>query len=100
MPMKPNMGDGLAMRSPTIEEDREKYVPIIKDFRKEVDSLIQRVTNDNSRYAREDDINPHTYKTREPRDQVRIHLINAKMWAGKILEALDNPFPKELADKA
>jgi hypothetical protein len=31
---------------------------------------------------------------------VRAKLIEAKMWAGKMLEALDNPFPPELADKA
>jgi hypothetical protein len=42
----------------------------------------------------------HAYGAHEARDQVRIHLINAKMWAGKILEALGNPFPPELADKA
>lgn len=28
------------------------------------------------------------------------NLIEAKMWAGKMLEALGTPFPAELADKA
>jgi hypothetical protein len=32
--------------------------------------------------------------------EVRINLTNATMWAGKTLEALGNPFPAELADKA
>lgn len=32
--------------------------------------------------------------------QVIHNLIQAKMWAGKMLEGLGNPFPAELADKA
>ena len=31
---------------------------------------------------------------------VKTKLQEAKMWAGKILEELGSPFPKELADKA
>jgi hypothetical protein len=31
---------------------------------------------------------------------VRTKLQEAKMWAGKVLEAVGNPFPAELADKA
>lgn len=31
---------------------------------------------------------------------VRTKLQESKMWAGKILEVLGNPFPPELADKA
>jgi len=30
----------------------------------------------------------------------RTKLQEAKMWAGKVLEAVGNPFPAELADKA
>jgi hypothetical protein len=46
------------------------------------------------------EIVPNAFDTREATDQVRIHLVAAKMWAGKILEGLGNPFPAELADRA
>jgi hypothetical protein len=32
--------------------------------------------------------------------QAIVHLINAKMWLGKMLEGKGNSFPAELADKA
>ena len=89
-------GIGQVMRSPTLEEERERLVPEIKEFRKTVDGLIRRVTMPPT----PDSIAPHAFGTREPVDQVRIHLIDAKMWAGKILEALGNPFPAELADSS
>ncbi len=32
--------------------------------------------------------------------QASIHTIEAKMWLGKMLEGIGNPFPAELADKS
>ena len=84
------------MRAPTIEEERERYVPLIKAFRQEIDALIQRVSTPKT----PDTLVPNEFQTQEAVAQVRINLTNAKMWSGKILEALDNPFPPELADKA
>lgn len=87
------------MRAPIIEEERERLVPVIKEFRQQIDALIQRVLciyNDAPKGA----ILVHAFQVREPRDQVRLKLTEAKMWAGKMLEALGNPFPPELADKA
>lgn len=87
-------------RAPTLEEERVKWVPIIKEFRQEIDVLIQRVPQSYYDAAPENALLISSHQTREARDQVRIHLIDAKMWAGKMLEGLGNPFPAELADKA
>lgn len=95
------LGPTGAMRAPTLDEEREIFVPRIKQFRKEVDGLIRRSSLRN--YNEESDgkeIVPNAFETQEAVMQVRIHLTSAKMWAGKILEFLGNPFPAELADKA
>jgi hypothetical protein len=95
------LGPVGVMRSPTPEEEREIFVPRIKQFRKEVDGLIRRASRRN--YNDESDgkeIVPNAFETQEAVTQVRIHLTSAKMWAGKILESLGNPFPADLADKA
>ena len=75
------------------------FVASIKKFRTEIDSNIQtaeeflsRPTDplkkvDNLDYKREMAL-------------VRTKLQEAKMWAGKVLEVVGNPFPAELADKA
>lgn len=86
-------------RAPSLDEERERLVPIIKEFRQQIDALIQRVSNAHND-ASANAIIINAFAAQEPRAQVRIHLIDAKMWAGKILEALGNPFPAELADKA
>lgn len=75
-------------RARSLAEERERLVPVIKDFRKSIDALIQTVPVVND------------YKTRQVSHVVEHKLIEAKMWAGKMLEALGNPFPAELADKA
>ena len=97
--MESTAGSLGAMRPPTLEEERERLVPIIKEFRQQIDALIQRVPQSYTE-APQDAIFINAFAAREPRDQVRIHLTSAKMWAGKILEALGNPFPAELADRA
>lgn len=76
-----------------LEKERECLTPIIKEFRKQVDALIQQ----NQKSFR-----PKVFKKdlEEAHTQVRIHLTNAKMWAGKMLESLGNQFPPELADKS
>lgn len=90
-----------AMRAPTIDEERERLVPIIKDFRKEVDALMQRVPGVKSeRTERCIQTSAYNPDFAEAYHQVRVHLVDAKMWAGKLLEHLGNPFPAELADKA
>jgi len=88
---------GSVSRGPTLEEERERMVPVIKEFRKEVDALIQQAKIDHTA-----PLHPHIFnqELEEAHRQVRISLTNAKMWAGKMLEALGNPFPPELADKA
>lgn len=88
-----------AFRSPTKEEELERLKPVIKEFRQSIDALIQRVPRSHNK-AVEGYILPHCFEASEPQANVRYHLTSAKMWAGKILEALDNPFPEELADKA
>ena len=65
----------------------------IKAFRVEIDALIQK--------ARSTSIKLNDYKLGHmAHELVEIHLIEAKMWLGKCLEAMGNPFPPELADKA
>ena len=100
MDMKQSSAALGAMRMPTPEEEREKYVPIIKEFRQSIDALIQRVPQSYSNPAPENALLINTFAAKEARDQVRLKLIEAKMWAGKMLEGLGNPFPAELADKA
>ena len=88
-------------RAPTLEEERAIFVPRIKQFRQDVDALIQRVSKlPPDQECSGGKIMPNAFSTQEPVAQVRIHLTDAKMWAGKILEALGNPFPAELADRA
>lgn len=86
-----------AFSSPSLEQERERLVPIIKEFRKMIDGLIQRthvpsIANPNS-------IVTYHYPAPLYIQQVETKLIEAKMWAGKILEVLGNPLPPELADK-
>lgn len=63
----------------------------IHTFRKQIDALVQCA-------ARMKDSRPE----KGGREVTLVHtkLQEAKMWAGKILEELGSPFPKELADKA
>ena len=95
MPQGNNLG---AMRAPTLEEERARLLEPIKDFRKQIDGLIGRVSTGNG-YER-GDLLPNNYQVREVARQVELKLIEAKMWAGKMLEGLGNPFPAELADRA
>jgi hypothetical protein len=93
---------GGASRPPSVEEERERLVPIIKEFRKSVDALIEKSTR-HPTSAVSGSICFHGYGaplTTQAEDQVRLKLTEAKMWAGKMLEGLGNPFPAELADKA
>lgn len=93
-----------ASRAPTLDEERDRLAPSIKAFRVQIDALIQQVPT--HRWASTMDgaktlaIGAHAPQANEAYDQVRINLTNAKMWAGKMLEGLGNPFPAELADKA
>ncbi len=67
----------------------------IKAFRVEVDALIQKAHALNVNYT-----NGKWCSKLEPDAEVYVHLIEAKMWLGKCLEAMGNEFPAELADKA
>ena len=89
-----SMGNNIGAYTPnTLEQERERHVPVIKDFRKDVDALIQRA-------ARGKEIGSGNYDVERVREEVSKKLQEAKMWAGKMLEALGNPFPAELADRA
>ena len=75
----------------TVEELKAKRV--------EIDALIQFIKNEQEN-GHEDvsmqDFELHSISSY----QTLVHLINAKMWIGKMLEALGNPFPAEFADKS
>jgi hypothetical protein len=81
----------------------EKAVSTIKDFRKSIDAQIviaeQLMGFDKTREATNHEAEIRKAGAREL-TLVRTKLQEAKMWAGKILEVLGNPFPAELADKA
>lgn len=66
----------------------------VHDFRKLIDANIQIAERDLS----SDESDRPDYKREMA--LVRTKLQEAKMWAGKILEVMGAPFPKELADKA
>lgn len=63
----------------------------IHEFRRQIDALIQAA-------GKMKDSRPE--KGRREIAIVYTKLQEAKMWAGKVLEELGSPFPKELADKA
>ena len=72
------------------ENDKSALVAEIKNFRKEIDALIQKADRlwlPDAVYHRQMGL-------------VKTKLEEAKMWAGKVLEKVGNPFPPELADKA
>lgn len=64
----------------------------IHDFRKAIDAVIQYSQDLQDEIGR----NPGGREI----SLVVTKLQEGKMWAGKILEAMGSPFPKELADKA
>jgi hypothetical protein len=97
--MNNNMSGAGAYAPNSLDNERERLVPLIKQFRKDVDALIQRTTRPEPQQETVTGNIRGVYAYFET-EQVRIKLIEAKMWAGKILEALGNPFPAELADKA
>ena len=77
--------------SPISKEEFSDFVADVKDFRVQMDAAVQRAETWLAK--------PQRYGQREMA-LVRTKLQEAKMWAGKILEAAGNPFPAELADKA
>lgn len=77
------------------EEAFGVFVADIKDFRKAVDALIQRA----ELYLDTSNGIPPMMAAREMA-LVRTKLQEGKMWLGKVLEVVGNPFPAELADKA
>lgn len=103
LPMGAGLSSGVSS-APTIDQERERLLPIIKDFRKSVDALIQQVPHPHAKALNADVVKLTTYSYNpeftQAYEQVQIHLTDAKMWAGKLLEHLGNPFPAELADKA
>lgn len=78
-------------------------VDIIKTFRKNIDAQIvyaESLMGTNSAVGYpvpQVDITAHAMRELS---LVRTKLQEAKMWAGKMLEAIGTPFPAELADKA
>lgn len=78
-------GQAMAQTPPPAFEE-------IHNFRKEIDAVIQKSQALQARFGR----NPGGREI----SLVVTKLQEGKMWAGKILEAIGSPFPKELADKA
>lgn len=71
----------------------------IKAKRIEIDTLIQFVKNEQENGhpgIHVEDWELHSMASY----QVLVHLINAKMWLGKMLESIENDYPEELADNA
>lgn len=73
----------------------------VKALRVQADALIQEIenalTNKNTPEA-STDFNYYLYSMASY--QAQRAAMEAKMWLGKMLEGLGNPFPAELADKA
>lgn len=66
--------------------DAKHTIADVKDFRKSVDALIQKVEAD--------------FSGSRELSLVKTKLEEAKMWAGKELANLGSEYPAELADKA
>lgn len=99
--MENQQGIGQIGRAPTLDEERERLTPQIKELRKKIDSLIQIIAETPTGVENvKGKMFVNDFRTREVQKQVATKLIEAKMWAGKMLEYLGSPFPKELADKA
>lgn len=78
-------------------EPEIKNTESIKALRVQIDACIQvaRAHSPQGVVVVED-----SYLYRMAQDESIRALTEAKMWAGKMLEGLGNPFPAELADKA
>lgn len=74
-----------------------KGVDEIKAMRVQADALIQEIRKDGDKEA-STGFDHELYFFAE--GQALRAATEAKMWAGKMLEGIGNPFPKELADKA
>lgn len=78
-----------------------KYFSVeqIKEKRVAIDALIQFVTAEQDLgFENIDNADESLYSMASY--QTLVHLTNAKMWLGKMLEGRGTPFPAELADKA
>lgn len=82
-----------------MEPTKSFTVEQIKEKRVEIDALIQFVENE-QKLGVEGIHNENERLYDMSGYQVLVHLTNAKMWLGKMLEARGNPFPADLADKA
>jgi hypothetical protein len=78
----------------TAEEAQALFVESVMTFRKEIDANIQKAESFMGNAS------PNGQNCGREMALVRTKLQEAKMWAGKVLEAVGNPFPPELADKA
>ena len=79
-----------------------KAVKIIKDFRVAIDAQIIYAEYLLGIQSASSNLAEAEIRNASARELalVRTKLQEAKMWAGKILEVLGNPFPAELADKS
>lgn len=68
----------------------------IHQFRKEIDANIKKAQMFSFQYFGE----AGSTKGKRENALVITKLQEAKMWAGKILEAMNQPFPEELKDEA
>lgn len=74
----------------------------LHEFRKKIDSCIKEAQNYKAPYSVPTKISDEQELDKMQREisLVITKLQEAKMWAGKCLEAIGSPFPKELRDEA
>jgi hypothetical protein len=82
-----------------MEPTKNFTVEQIKAKRVEIDALIQFVSKEQE-LGSADIHNEDEVLYSMAAYQTIVHLTNAKMWLGKMLEGRGTPFPPELADKA
>lgn len=94
------MDNTTNQQQPSLEQDRERLLPLIKSVRVDIDALIQRVDLNNSNAEIKLYSGFPAKNAAYSQSMALTRLIEAKMWMGKMLEGLGNPFPAELADKS
>ncbi len=82
-----------------MEPSKYYTVEELKSKRVEIDSLIKFIKNEQENGI--ENVKIEDWELRSMSSyQVIVHLMNAKMWIGKMLEAAGNPFPAEFADNS
>jgi hypothetical protein len=77
---------------PTTEQERERLVEPLHNFRKQIDGCIRQIDDYSSPLR--------SYIYFREADLVKTKLQEAKMWVGECIEKLGSELPKEFQDKA